>query len=287
MVSIICLNPRGYMRTGAPDRQRALESAPLFLHFKAAKVHDISNRAMIMARIYPGLSQEAKTTLLHPHIFPVFLGVKDAYIQYDGEPDMEGFAQELSRIPIATQNYGLFFSDHYSVDINAFRNRIGVMGHLISDIASISAQDIDDLANGDLHDIKWHIKLRDMLEGCILPSERRTVIHGFLMGYPLADIAYCMKLEHKGCPARDCSANARTITNYFGNMMLSDHHKASERLLTGWEIAMKYGYRLLSQYRDFWDNFDVGLENSTSWIPLKGLTFRIEPFSPPPNVNVN
>jgi len=275
------------MKVGAPDRQKAFDSALLFSHFKAAKVNDISNRAMIMARIYSGLSQEAKTTLLHPHIFPVFLGVKDAYIQYDGEPDMQTLAEEISTIPIATQNFCFFFSDHYSVNINAFRNKMGVMGHLISDIAGISSQDLNYFANGDLRDIAWHIRLRDMLEGCILPSERRTVIHGFLMGYPLADIAYCLKSEHNGCPTRDRSADARIITNYFGNMMLSDHHKASERLLTGWEIAMKYGYRMLCGYRDFWGNFDVGLENSTNWIHSRGLTFRIKPFSPPPNVNVN
>ncbi len=280
MAVIVHLNPKGCMGPETKCRRSAFEGAPLISRFSPDKARDIAGRAGLVSQAYPQLSRASKEFLLHPHIFPFFLGVKDAYIKYEGEPDTENFANEAVHVPEFRNNYPLVFTENYMVNITCFRRRMADMGHLISGPTGISQIDVDYLATGSLKDRWWITKLRDTLNAYIEPREERTVFHGFLMGYPMQDIEYCLGIERAEYPL-----DARIITNYFGNEMLSDHNKVSERLLTGWETAMKYGYALLSKFPDFWECFIPAIENAVSWLPPSRVINK--PFRLPPDRNWN
>jgi len=270
MAFIVHLNPKGCMGLEAKCRRSAFEGASLISCFSPDKAGDIAKRAGLLSQAYPRLSQESKKVLLHPHIFPLFLGVKDTYIKYDGDPELEDFGNELGRTPEIRENYPLILMDHYAVDFKAFQSKMAETGHLIAPLAQMSQEDVDYYAHGRFRDIKWRTKLRDTLEErYILFTEERTALHGFMMGYPLADIKYCLGIERLGYPL-----DARIITNYFGNEMLSDHNKTSEKLLIGWETAMKYGYGLLSKSPDFWECFIPALENAVSWLSPRRVVFK-------------
>lgn len=248
------------MALGAPNRGQELTRilAPEFFTVKDSAV--ISSRAGAIRDVYPSLTRAARQVLLHPNIFPVFLGTKDAYIQYTGEPDTEQLSHEICAFPRIAQNFGLLFTDTYTVNIHSFKQRLDREGSYLSEKQCLSADEAEFLRNRPV-DRDWVNRLFPMLARHIQPGAERTYFQGFLMGYPIQDIEYVRRMEHSGA-----LPYATVIVEYFGNNMLSDEDHTSFFLLKRWESAMRFGYGLLSHFPHFWDDLDVGLSNSLSTI---------------------
>ena len=260
MPKLIYLNSNRYMTPGAANRGPELTRLLTTNIFTPQDSAVISSRARAVAEAYPTLTRPARQVLLHPQIFPVFLGIKNAYIQFEEEPYTEQLSLEVCAIPSIGQKFGLFFTNAYTVNIPAFRERLDREGYFLSDNGCIQRDQVEFFRDNPV-DREWDVRLTTVLQRHIQPSSERSYIHGFLMGYPAKDIEYATWMEKSGT-----LPHAIVISELFGNRMLSDANPSAFLLLKRWETAMRYGYGLLSHFPHFWDDLDVGLSNSLSLI---------------------
>ena len=259
MPAVIFLNPNKYMVPGTNNREREFSRTPV-RNFSCEDSAMIASRTKAIADAYPALTRPARQVLLHPNIFPVFLGVKDSYIQYTDNPYTEQLCREVCAIPGIGQQFGLLFTNAYIINLLRFKQRISNDGDFLSAKGCMSPAQVD-FFRDRLVDNTWVERLSPILSRFIKWSTERTYFHGFLTGYPIEDIEYAVRMENKGA-----LSYATVISDLFGNNMLSDENPTAFALLKRWESDMRFGYAPLSHFPHFWDDLDVGLSDSLSLI---------------------
>ncbi|MFH1283732.1 MAG: hypothetical protein ABII27_08715 [bacterium] len=163
--------------------------------FSEKEISTIISRVLELKGLLNNLTPESKRILFNPDILPVILGIKPAYLRYGGESPTQPLVDELNALnvvwvkeEICEKSNSLLISKP-----NLF-NRLEVEGdYLVKNgiLFNIQLQKII-----SRKDIKVFIRYFEKLY--VKNNGKIDYLVGFMLGYPLYDIDYALKLYFKG-----------------------------------------------------------------------------------------
>jgi len=201
----------------------------------------MKDRAKMVQRLYESIdSEEAKRILLRPDVLPVFLGIKSAYLTYDRDPLIGPLSEKVSEASEEFHDLGLVFSERYVISIDYLFDRFEKEGDFLVKEKIISKDELESfIKSGPTQETMNSIDgLLDQYHGDV-PG--RTILHGFLMGYPLREIIFAARSEKTW----------EGFVSEYGLHVVSPGTERINRLLSGWDIGTHFGYLTLSNEPDF------------------------------------
>jgi len=254
---VIKLMRRAYIVLGRfLERERTpppQDSLRQMLPFSGQELRTLLTRSRILRNIYNQLSFPAKKILLHPDIITVFLGIRPGYICYaeTDDPQINPLAKEIMNIAEARTSLGLLFAHPYIISIPHFIARLKTESDFLVRRRVISSQERDHLL-GD-----WNVadefcessRLLGKILDRYIPADvpGRIEMHGFICGYPLADIEAAAESPATESQRRD----SFLLKSRYGFMVRAVDKQRTGELLFKWDMAADWGYSRLSSEPDF------------------------------------
>ncbi|MEI7751202.1 MAG: class I SAM-dependent methyltransferase [Candidatus Omnitrophota bacterium] len=256
--------------------------------FSPQEVRIIDAKRQLLKRIYPFLNQEQKQAILHPHILPVLLGVKSAYVAFeapenrDPEPSTHVVSEAIGKFPQLWQSLGLIFTNNYIVNLEHLMERFQKEGQILVETGVLTPSQLSRFSKGPvdqafIRDLKgWLVRYIPSIPG-------REIVQGFVIGYSLEDIrfqhAYVMNSPEMefvpgltllkdvwpGLPLRDArfvipaatqgAVHAKplgyVVDTAYGHLAFSKDLGMSAALTARWESVTHETYRQFAALNDF------------------------------------
>ena len=175
--------------------------------FSPQEVRIIDAKRQLLKRIYPFLNQEQKQAILHPHILPVLLGVKSAYVSFetsqdrDREPGTQIVSEAIGKFPQLWQSLGLIFTNNYIVSLEHLMERFQKEGQILVETGVLTPAQLSRFSKGPV-DQAFIRDLTGWLVRYIPSIPGREIVQGFVIGYPLEDIRFQHEIGRASCRER-------------------------------------------------------------------------------------